>query len=70
MPFRLGPMELIIIMVIVMMIFGGGRLPQVGSALGSAIKEFRKGQASDDDASEPGVAEATDHKDEIKKEEV
>lgn len=44
MPFRMGPTELIIILVIVMLIFGVGRLPQIGGALGKSIREFRKGQ--------------------------
>ncbi len=48
---NLGPTELIIILVIVIIIFGVGRLGDVGSALGKSIKEFRK--ASADDESEP-----------------
>ena len=44
MPFRIGPPELIIILVVVMIIFGVGRLPEVGGALGKAIREFRKTQ--------------------------
>ncbi len=42
MPFNLGPWELLIILVIVMMIFGVGKLPEVGAALGKAIREFRQ----------------------------
>ena len=41
MPFKVGPMELIIALVIVMMIFGVGRLPQVGNSLGKAVRDFR-----------------------------
>ena len=44
MPFRVGPIELIILLVIVMMVVGVGRLPQVGGAIGNAIREFRKAQ--------------------------
>lgn len=44
MPFRLGPMELIIVLVIVMVIFGVGKLPQIGGAMGKAIREFRQAQ--------------------------
>lgn len=46
MPFArgFGPLELIIILVIVMMIFGVGKLPQVGQSMGKAIREFRKSQ--------------------------
>ena len=48
MAMRPGPMELIIILVIVMMIFGIGKLPQVGNAIGKSLREFRKGQDEDD----------------------
>ena len=53
MPFRIGPTELIIVLAIVMIIFGAGRLPQVGSSMGKALREFRQAVApndSDDDA--------------------
>ena len=41
MPFRVGPTELIIILGVVMIIFGVGRLPEIGGAMGKAIREFR-----------------------------
>jgi sec-independent protein translocase protein TatA len=37
----LGPTELIIILVIVMLVFGAGKLTEVGKSLGQGIKEFR-----------------------------
>ena len=40
--FGLGPSELIIIAIIVLLIFGAKRLPEIGKGLGGAIKEFRK----------------------------
>lgn len=43
---NLGPTELIIVLVLVIIIFGVGKLPEVGGALGKSIKEFRK--ANDD----------------------
>ena len=39
---NIGPVELIIILVIALLILGPGRLPDVGSALGKSIREFRK----------------------------
>ncbi len=45
MPFRIGPTELIIVLVLVLIIFGVGRLPQVGNAMGKAIRQFRKAQS-------------------------
>ena len=37
-----GPMELILLLVIVLIIFGPGKLPDVGNAVGKGIREFRK----------------------------
>ncbi len=41
--FGLGMPELIVILVIVLIIFGANRLPQLGEGLGKAIKGFKKG---------------------------
>ena len=49
MPFRVGPTELIIVLAIVMIIFGAGRLPQVGASMGKALREFRQAVAPKDD---------------------
>jgi sec-independent protein translocase protein TatA len=38
----LGPWELIVILVIVVVIFGAGRLSEVGGALGKSVREFRR----------------------------
>ncbi|MBM3947742.1 MAG: twin-arginine translocase TatA/TatE family subunit [SAR202 cluster bacterium] len=42
---RIGAIELVIILVIVLMVFGAGKLPEIGSALGKSIGNFRKGAA-------------------------
>lgn len=39
----LGMTELVIILVIILIIFGAGKLPEIGSGLGRAIKNFKKG---------------------------
>ena len=49
MPFRLGPTELIIVLVIVMIVFGVGKLPQIGGAMGKAIKEFKSSSIENND---------------------
>lgn len=38
---RIGPMELILILVIALVIFGPSKLPEVGRSLGKAINEFK-----------------------------
>jgi sec-independent protein translocase protein TatA len=41
--FGLGHQELIVILVIVVILFGADRLPQIARSLGSSVKEFKKG---------------------------
>lgn len=43
----IGMTELIVILVIVLVIFGAGKLPEVGSALGKGIKNFKTSIGSD-----------------------
>ena len=43
MPFHLGPTELIIVLVIVIVLFGVGRIGKIAGELGSGIRAFRKG---------------------------
>ena len=45
-----GPLELVIILVIALLILGPGKLPEVGSALGKSIREFRKASSDVQDA--------------------
>ena len=48
----LGPTELIIILVIILVVFGAGKLPDIASGLGKGIRDFKKGvQDLDDDDS-------------------
>ncbi len=39
---RIGPMELILILAIALVIFGPKKLPEIGKAIGNAIREFKK----------------------------
>jgi len=45
----LGLPELLIILVIVVLIFGANRLPQLARGLGSSVKEFKQGMKDGDD---------------------
>ena len=53
---RFGPWEIGLILVIVLIIFGVGKLPEVGSAIGKGIREFRKAQRGEEDEGEKGEA--------------
>jgi sec-independent protein translocase protein TatA len=48
--FGLGFGELVAILLIVILMFGGKKLPQLGSALGESLKNFKKGMKGDDDS--------------------
>ena len=48
---NLGPTELIIILVIVLLLFGVGRLSRIGGELGRGIREFRTGLKGDEEES-------------------
>lgn len=50
-----GPAELIIVLLIVLLIFGGAKLPKLARSLGQAAHEFRKGLTHGDD--EPPAAD-------------
>jgi sec-independent protein translocase protein TatA len=58
---HLGPLEIGLIVLLVLIVFGVGRLPQVGSALGKGIREFHKGKAGLEDL---GGEEGKEGKDE------
>ncbi len=45
----IGAPELLIVLVIVILLFGVGRIGQVGAELGKGIREFRKGLAGEDE---------------------
>ena len=56
----IGPLEIFLIVLVVLIIFGAGRLPEVGRGIGTAIKEFRgsignknKSESADDAKTEP-----------------
>jgi sec-independent protein translocase protein TatA len=61
-PFGIGATELIIVLVIVLIIFGPKKLPQLGRSLGGGLREFKNSVSGkgDDDDDEPEVIEGPD----------
>ena len=51
---RLGPMELLIIFLIVVLLFGGKKLPEIAKGLGKGIREFKSSVAGEDEGKEDG----------------
>lgn len=47
---RIGPMELLIILLIVVVLFGASKIPMLGRGLGEGIRNFRKGLKGGDGA--------------------
>ncbi len=48
----IGPWEIILILAIVLIIFGPGKLPELGKLIGDGLREFREARASDDVSNE------------------
>ncbi|HZD39558.1 MAG TPA: twin-arginine translocase TatA/TatE family subunit [Terriglobales bacterium] len=61
--FGLGLQELLVILVIALVIFGPSKLPQIGSGLGKAIRDFKKGVSGSDEDEPEKEAKAEKTKD-------
>jgi len=48
--FGIGMPELLVILVIILIIFGAGKLPQIGEGLGKGIRNFRKATTKEEDS--------------------
>ena len=62
MPFNVGPMELVIVLVIALIVLGPKRLPEAGRSIGKGMREFKdslNGDSRDDDDDEYAPLERT-----------
>ena len=55
----IGPLELVIVLVIIVVVFGIGKLPEVGGGLGKGIREFRKSLTGKDDDDDDASGDST-----------
>lgn len=64
--FGIGVPELLIIMVVALVLFGPGKLPEIGGALGKGIRDFKRAVTGIDDESEAEDRKRVDQKGETK----
>lgn len=48
----LGPGEMILLLVVLLVIFGAGKIPQIGTSVGKGLRNFRKGMKGEEDEAE------------------
>ena len=63
MPFNVGPMELVVVLVIALVILGPKRLPEVGKSVGKGMREFKdaiSGNDKDEDEDEVTTLKASE----------
>ncbi len=53
---KFGIWEIVLILVIILIIFGVGKLPQVGNAIGKGLRSFKRGQAGEEEEEEEAPA--------------
>ncbi len=53
---HMGPLEIGLIVLVILIVFGAGKLPQVGGAIGKGMRAFRRGQRGEDDEVEEELA--------------
>jgi sec-independent protein translocase protein TatA len=51
-----GPMELVIVLVVALLIFGPRRLPELGRSLGGGMRSFKESVSGKDDDDRPGIS--------------
>jgi sec-independent protein translocase protein TatA len=57
MPFNVGPLELVVVLIIALIVFGPKRLPELGKSLGKGIREFRSSVSGEGDDEDDKVRE-------------
>ena len=62
-----GPLEIGLILVIILIVFGVGKLPQVGAAFGKGIRAFKRGQTEDEELAEDQPKKKTRKKKKVTK---
>jgi sec-independent protein translocase protein TatA len=59
---HLGPLEIGLILVIILVVFGAGKLPEVGRAFGKSIHEFNKAKSGEEEDKKAGASAGSEEK--------
>jgi sec-independent protein translocase protein TatA len=61
---NIGPGQLLLIALIILLIFGAGRIAEIGKGLGAGIKNFKKGLREDEEGEKKQITEGSKKEDE------
>ncbi len=53
---KIGPLEIILILVVVVLLFGGRKIPELMKGIGQGLKEFKKAKDTEGNDSDKGIA--------------
>jgi sec-independent protein translocase protein TatA len=65
MPFGIGPAELIILLIVVLLLFGAKRVPEIGRSVGKGMREFKDAVTGRDDERPPRLPEAPEDEERV-----
>ncbi|HEU6444817.1 MAG TPA: twin-arginine translocase TatA/TatE family subunit [Gaiellaceae bacterium] len=65
MPFGIGPTELIILLIVVLLLFGAKRVPEIGRSVGKGMREFKDAVTGREDERPPRLPEAPEDEERV-----
>lgn len=65
-PGNIGPWQVVLILILVVFLFGGKKIPEISRALGQSLREFRKGREDADKTDKADKTDSADTSDEVK----
>ncbi|HET7855481.1 MAG TPA: twin-arginine translocase TatA/TatE family subunit [Gaiellaceae bacterium] len=65
MPFGIGPTELIILLIVVLLLFGAKRVPEIGRSVGRGMREFKDAVSGKDEEQPPRLPQAPEDEERV-----
>lgn len=65
MPFGIGPTELIILLIVVLLLFGAKRVPEIGRSVGKGMREFKDAVSGKDEEQPPRLPQAPEDEERV-----